>query len=210
MSVDPRKLAKFRANARRRIEDLRAKTRDSLEVAVDTMMEERIDSFFRIEEGLEEIEKSLATIEEEMAAVCDLSGAIRMSSRLEFMEDRYDELDSEVRQRPRRRKKRINLADFLRTASGGGEAVGESKSEINNAFDAYKALGLEDGCTLADVTAAFRRLAKDLHPDSRNGDRSLEPELRRIIEAHQFLKEYLSLSNTEPPFAGRGGFSPAE
>jgi hypothetical protein len=190
--------------------DLRAKTRDSLEVAVDTMMEERIDSFFRVEQGLDEIEKSLGTIEEEMGVVCDLSSAVRMSSRLEFVEDLFDELDSEIRQRPRRRRKRINLADFLRTASGGSEAGAETKSDITNAFDAYKALGLEEGCTLADVTAAFRRLAKDLHPDARNGDRSSEPALRRIIEAQQFLKEYLSLSNIEPPIAGRGGFSPAE
>lgn len=210
MSVDPRKLAKFRANARRRIEDLRARARDSLEVAVDTMMDERIDSFFRIEQGLDEIEKSLATIEEEMAAVFDLAGAVRMSSRLEFVEDLFDELDSEVRQRPRRRKRRINLADFLRAAGGSGEPGEPARNEITNAFDAYRVLGLEEGCSLADVTAAFRKRAKDLHPDARNGDRSSEPELRRIIEAHQFLKEYLSLSNTEPPFAGRGGFSPAE
>ena len=210
MSVDPRKLAKFRTNARRRIEDLRVKTRDSLEAAVDTMMEERIDSFFRVEEALEEIDKSLGAIEEEVAVVFDLSGAVRISSRLEFMEDRYDELDSEVRQRPRRRKRKINLADFLRAAGGGGESLGETRSDITNAFEAYKTLGVEDGGSLADVTAAFRKLAKGLHPDARNGDRSSEPELRRIIEAHQFLKEYLSLSNTEPPFAGRGGFSPAE
>jgi hypothetical protein len=210
MSFYPRNLAKFRAIARRRIEDLRARARDSLEVAVDTMMDERIDSFFRIEQGLDEIEKSLATIEEEMAAVFDLAGAVRMSSRLEFVEDLFDELDSDVRQRPPRRKRRINLADFLRAAGGSGEPGEAARSEITNAFDAYRVLGLDEGCSLADVTAAFRKRAKDLHPDARNGDRSSEPELRRIIEAHQFLKEHLSLSNTEPPFAGRGGFSPAE
>ncbi|MFO0768310.1 MAG: hypothetical protein U0231_16340 [Nitrospiraceae bacterium] len=47
-------------------------------------------------------------------------------------------------------------------------------------------LGLEFG-TLADVTATmFRQQAKELHPDARNGDRSSEPELRRILEAYSF------------------------
>jgi hypothetical protein len=79
---------------RRRIVELRAKTEDCLEVAIDSMMEDRVDSFFRIEEGLTEIGHSLGLIEEEMAQVVDLSSAQRLDSRLEFMEDRFDEFDS--------------------------------------------------------------------------------------------------------------------
>jgi curved DNA-binding protein CbpA len=60
-------------------------------------------------------------------------------------------------------------------------------------------LGLEFGSSLATITAAFRRRAKMLHPDVRKGDRSSEPELRRIIEAYQYLKDNLSLTETEPP-----------
>ena len=76
---------------------------------------------FAVEQGLEEIIKSLFEIEEELEQICDLSGAMRLESRLEFVEDRWDEFDSEIRERPRRRRERISLADMLKAASGGGE-----------------------------------------------------------------------------------------
>ena len=77
-------------------------------------------------------------------------------------------------------------------------------------MDAYAAMGMEFGSSLADVTAAFRHKAKQLHPDSNNGDRSAEPELRRMLEAYQFLKEYLSLSNVEPPRSPDATYRPTE
>jgi hypothetical protein len=198
---------------RKRIVELRARTEDCLDVAIDSMMEDRVDSYFRVEEGLAEIDRSLGLIEEEMAQVVDLSSAQRLDSRLEFMEDRFEELDSEVSQRPRRRRRRINMSDFFKAAGGGGwgEAAGTQR-EINNPVDAYAALAVEYGSSLTVVTRAFRDRAKKLHPDARRGDRSSEPELRRIIEAYQFLKEHLSLSNTEPPInPGPGAtYSPSE
>lgn len=194
---------------RKRIDSLRTKTEDSLELAVDTMMEERVDSFFRVEQGLEEVIKSLLEIEEELGVVRDLSGAMRLESRLEFVEDRWDEFDSEIRERPRRRRKKINLADMLKAASGGGD-LSQGAGGVNNAMDAYAIMGVEFGSSLADVTAAFRQKAKQLHPDANNGDRSSEPELRRMLEAYQFLKEYLSLSNVEPPRRADASYHPTE
>ena len=183
---------------RRRIDELRAKTGDCLDFAVDAMMQERVDSYFRVEEGLEEIEHTLTLIEDELSAVTDTSSAGRLESRLEFMEDRFEEFDSEVRQRPRRRRRRINLADFFKAAGGGGD-MGGARGEITTVTEAYGILGVEFGCSLSTVTAAFRRRAKTLHPDVRKGDRSAEPELRRIIEAYQMIKEHLGARNTEPP-----------
>src|ERR1051325_55901 len=113
------KYMKFRSGMHKRIGSLRMKTEDSMELAVDTMMEERVDSYFRIEQGLDEIIKSLLQIEEELDHICDLSGAMRLESRLEFVEDRWDDLDSEIRERPRRRRRRMSLADMLKAASGG-------------------------------------------------------------------------------------------
>ena len=197
MPFDAYRLSKYQAGMRKRIIELRSKTDDCLDVAMDSMMQDRVDTYFRVEEGLEEIERSLNLIEEELTGIADLSSAHRLESRLEFMEDRFEEFDSEVRQRPRRRRRGINLADFFK-AAGGGE-MPASRGEITSPTQAFEALGLEFGSTLAAVTAAFRRRAKDLHPDARKGDRSSEPELRRIIEAYQYLKEHLSLSNTEPP-----------
>ena len=104
----------------KRIGSLRSKTEDSMDLAVDTMMQERVDSYFRVEQGLDEIIKSLLQIEEELEQICDLSGAMRLESRLEFVEDRWDDLDSEIRERPRRRRRKISLADMLKAAGGGG------------------------------------------------------------------------------------------
>src|SRR3712207_309018 len=106
MPFDAFRLAKFQAGMRKRIVELRAKTGDCLEFAMDAMMQERVDSYFRVEEGLEEIEHTLTLIEDELGAVRDTSSAGRLESRLEFMEDRFEEFDSEVRQRPRRQRRR--------------------------------------------------------------------------------------------------------
>jgi len=198
MPFSTSKYIKFRQGMQNRIGSLRSKAEESLDVAVDVMMEERVDGFFQVEQGLEEIIRSLVEIEEELAVIRDLSGAMRLESRLEFVEDRWDEFDSEIRERPRRRRRKVNLADLLKSASGDGRPLSENPSSINNAVDAYAAMGVEFGSSLADVTAAFRVKAKQLHPDANNGDRSSEPELRRMLEAYQFLKEYLSLSNTDP------------
>jgi hypothetical protein len=210
MPFSTSKFMKFRSGMQKRIGSLRSKTEDSMDVAVDTMMQERVDSYFRVEEGLEEIVKSLSQIEEELEQVRDLSGAMRLESRLEFVEDRWDDLDSEIRERPRRRRRKISLADMLKAASGGGGDLSQSSGSVNNAVDAYAIMGVEFGSSLADVTAAFRQKAKLLHPDANNGDRRMEPELRRMLDAYQFLKEYLSLSNTEPMRAPDRPYSPAE
>ncbi len=210
MPFSTSKYIKFRQGMQKRISSLRSKAEDSLDTAVDVMMEERVDGFFRVEQGLEEIIKSLIEIEEEVEAVRDLSGAMRLESRLEFVEDRWDEFDSEIHERPRRRRKKISLADLLKAAGGGGNVLADNPNGVNNAMDAYAVMGVEFGSSLVDVTAAFRVKAKQLHPDANNGDRSSEPELRRMLEAYQYLKEYLSLSNTEPMRPPDRPYSPAE
>jgi hypothetical protein len=210
MPFSASKFMKFRSGMQRRIASLRVKTEDSLDVAVDNMMQDRVDSFFRVEQGLEEIVRTLTLIEEELEQIHDLSGAMRLESRLEFVEDRWDDFDSEIRERPRRRRRKINLADMLKAASGGGGDLSQGSSSVNNAVDAYAIMGVEFGSSLADVTTAFRQKAKQLHPDANNGDRSSEPELRRMLEAYQFLREYLSLSNIEPPRRSDSTYNPTE
>jgi DnaJ domain len=210
MPFSASKYVKFRNGMQKRIGSVRSQTEDSMEAAVDTMMQERIDSYFRIEQGLEEIVKSLLQIEEELEEIRDLAGAMRLESRLEFVEDRWDDLDSEIRERPRRRRRKISLADMLKAASGGGGNLSQSPGSVNNAVDAYAIMGVEFGSSLADVTTAFRQKAKLLHPDANNGDRRSEPQLRRMLEAYQFLKEYLSLSNSEPKRPPDRPYSPTE
>ena len=209
MPFSTARFLKFRTGMQKRIGALRSKTEDSLDVAIETMMEERVDGYFQVEHGLEEIIKSLLEIEEELEVIRDVSGAMRLESRLEFVEDRWDEFDSEIRERPRRRRRRVSLADMLKAASGAG-SLSENPTGVNNAVDAYAIMGVEFGSSLADVTASFRTKAKQLHPDANQGDRSSEPELRRMLEAYQFLKEYLSLSNTEPLRPPDRPYSPSE
>ena len=48
MPFDFRKLGKYRVGMLRRIADLKVKSEDSLDVAMDTMMQDRVDSYFRI------------------------------------------------------------------------------------------------------------------------------------------------------------------
>ena len=144
------KFLKFRTGMQKRIGSLRAKTEESLDVAVETMMEERVDGFFQVEHGLEEVIKSLVEIEEELEVIRDLSGAMRLESRLEFVEDRWDEFDSEIRERPRRRRKRVSLADMLKAASGSGP-LSENPTGVNNANP-------RTACTAEMLQSAWREL----------------------------------------------------
>src|SRR5438876_5791444 len=52
--------------------------------------------------------RTLGLIEEELEEIWDFSGALRLDSRLEFIEDLFEELDSEARQRPDRKSTRLN------------------------------------------------------------------------------------------------------
>jgi len=139
----------------------------------------------------------IAIIEEELDEVVEVTHAQRLDARLEFVEDRFEEFDSEIYQRPRRRRRKINLFDFFKRATGGGGDPMASRGEINSHDEAYKALGLEFDSSMAAVTRAFRQQAKKLHPDINNGDRSAEPELRRIIEAYQYLRADSTIPRTE-------------
>ena len=197
MAFDKRAKARYFSGMRRRIIELKSKSETSMDFAIDTMMMERVESYIHVEEGLEEVDRMIAIIEEELDEVVEVTHAQRLDARLEFVEDRFEEFDSEIYQRPRRRRRKINLFDFFKRATGGGGDPMASRGEINSHDEAYKALGLEFDSSMAAVTRAFRQQAKKLHPDINNGDRSAEPELRRIIEAYQYLRADSTIPRTE-------------
>ena len=207
MALNQHNRKKFVAGMTRRVAELRMQTETSLDFALETMFQERVDAYLAIEQGLLEIDRMLGLVEGEIDEVTELSAAQRLESRLEFIEDRFDEFDSEIRQRPRRRRRKINLFNFFKAAGGGAGMGGEptsAKGEIHSTTQAFEVLGVEFGSSLPVVTRAFRERAKKIHPDIRQGDRSSEPELRRIIEAYQYLKtEYYNGPQAEafrPPF----------
>jgi molecular chaperone DnaJ len=55
--------------------------------------------------------------------------------------------------------------------------------------DYYEVLGLSRGASEQDIKAAFRRLAKDCHPDRNPGDTSAEQKFKELNEAHETLRD---------------------
>jgi molecular chaperone DnaJ len=55
--------------------------------------------------------------------------------------------------------------------------------------DYYETLGLARGATEQDMKAAFRRLAKDCHPDRNPGDKSSEAKFKELNEAYEVLRD---------------------
>ena len=55
------------------------------------------------------------------------------------------------------------------------------------AGDPYKELGVSKGASAEDVKKAFRKLAKDLHPDKNPGDKAAEERFKRITAAFDLL-----------------------
>jgi DnaJ-class molecular chaperone len=55
--------------------------------------------------------------------------------------------------------------------------------------DYYKTLGLERSASPADIKKAYRRLARELHPDRNPGDRTAEARFKEVNEAHEVLAD---------------------
>src|SRR4051812_39280852 len=53
----------------------------------------------------------------------------------------------------------------------------------------YEILGLNRGAADPEIKAAFRRLAKECHPDSNNGDGGAEQRFKELNEAYEALKD---------------------
>ena len=55
--------------------------------------------------------------------------------------------------------------------------------------DYYETLGLSRGASEQDLKAAFRRLAKDCHPDRHPNDKSAEHKFKELNEAYEALRD---------------------
>ena len=56
------------------------------------------------------------------------------------------------------------------------------------ARDPYQELGVSRTASADEIRKAFRKLAKQHHPDANGGDRSTEDRLIEIIKAYNYLK----------------------
>lgn len=162
----------------------------TLNAAFDRYFQNRPLAYLKIEDKLEHLATLVTVLEKQIDSVECKSDLSRLGGRISFVADRLDEIEAELYQRPRRRRQQgFNLFDFFNDfskQSKNGTYTGSQ--EIKTLSEAYKVLGLEEGCSLSELLVTFRKLAKKHHPDTRGGDRSKEQEFRRVLEAYQFIK----------------------
>ncbi|HZR46069.1 MAG TPA: DnaJ domain-containing protein [Candidatus Manganitrophaceae bacterium] len=192
-----KKLFERKRQLNRRIIELRGALQIDLAFAFEHYYEARAYTYFAIEEKIQDFEELFLKLEIQIDESDNLSDLGRTAERVAYVEDRLDELQSEIYNRPRRRRRRpFSFGDFFSQFAGqqNGNGAGGSQGEISSLAEAYQVLGLEEGVNLAGVTAAFRKFAKEYHPDARGGDRSSETQLRKVVEAYQMIKEFLEES----------------
>ena len=194
--------AKARQEIKRRVIELQARVTKDIDYAFESLLQEQPDLSLKMEGALEEMLRMVETIDGEIEDVSSVAELERLDRRIEFVEEQFEDIEAELYGRPRRRRKRRpNLFDFFRQATGGGSGYGDSsdpQSEVKTAADAFAVLGLEEGSSYTAVTKAFRRKAKELHPDSRDGDRSGEAQLRKLIAAYQYIKTVYNWGEDKP------------
>ncbi|MBW4439728.1 MAG: DnaJ domain-containing protein [Plectolyngbya sp. WJT66-NPBG17] len=76
-----------------------------------------------------------------------------------------------------------------------------------NIADSYRLLGLRTGATHENIKAAYRKLARQLHPDLNPGDDRAKDRFIRITEAYQFL---MGIVPAEPEKAPEPTETPTE
>jgi len=57
------------------------------------------------------------------------------------------------------------------------------------AGDPYQELGVKRGASDTEIQKAFRKLAKELHPDQNQGNAAAEERFKRVTAAYDFLKD---------------------
>lgn len=185
-----------------RVAEIQARVTKGIDYAFESLLQEQPDLSLKMEGALEEVLRMMETIDGELEDIASVAELERLDRRIEFIEEQFEDIEAELYSRPRRRRKRRpNLFDFFRRATGGGGGGGDSsdpQGEVRTAADAFAVLGLEEGSSYAAVTKAFRKKAKELHPDSRDGDRSGEAQLRKLIAAYQYIKTIYNWGEDKP------------
>src|SRR3984893_2201977 len=78
--------------------------------------------------------------------------------------------------------------------------------------DYYAELGVSADASEKEITRAYRKLAKQFHPDANSGDKDAEERFKEISSAHDVLgdadkrKEYDEVRQMVASGAGPGGF----
>lgn len=78
---------------------------------------------------------------------------------------------------------KARMGGFAPPKARGGRVL--DKADVS----ALTALGLDEKTSWAEIRARYKERVRALHPDANGGDRSLEAELRRVIDAYTHLKQ---------------------
>ncbi len=185
-----KELPKRQTKLRERVLEAQEKVQDGLTYAFDRLLQERMDTYFIMEERLEEFYRLFSNLVNEIESTLDEASFRRLEARFNYLEDSFEEIDSELRGRPaRRRIRRFNFFNFFRQWQSEQDRSAQAGGEVKTAGEACQILGISHGTDLKAVKGAFRKRIKDLHPDVLDGDRSKEPQLRKLVAAYQFLKQ---------------------
>jgi hypothetical protein len=165
-----------------------------LQADLDAVSEkaDQMDTFVHLEEPFLKLEALFLNLSSQLDLTVRASELTQVAARISFVEDRLDELEARLYNRPRRKRRRFSFFNFFKASQNGASSTPSAPGgEITSLTHAYHTLGLEEGAAMSEVTASFRRYVKACHPDVRGGDRSAEAQLRKIIEAYQMLKQHL-------------------
>ena len=55
--------------------------------------------------------------------------------------------------------------------------------------DYYEVLGVQKGAQPDEIKKAYRKLAKEFHPDKNQGDKEAENKFKEISEAYEHLSD---------------------
>lgn len=182
-----------RAALRRRLEDMASESRKGMEYALERMFLIQPESYILFDERYSELLRLFSCLLRELDDVNSWGGLLQIQRRAGFLEERFEDVDCVLWNRPRKSRSRISWSRFFghATGSGGEDSGSSSHYQGLSHSEACMVLGVETTATLLEIRHRFRHLVKNLHPDVRHGDRSSEAEMRKVIEAYNVLKSIL-------------------
>ena len=144
-----------------------------------------------MEEKFSDLDRLFSCLLEELSRDGSRPQLARVARKSEFLEDRFEELDSVLRNRPRRKRAALPWEKFFRMGAGGEKA--SATSERDRLKKHCRTLGVPETASFEEIRRKVRSLLKENHPDMRAGDRSGEGRMRDILESYGFLKKYYGI-----------------